>query len=92
MNLIQPLNELGERVVPKQEIENILKELLDLLTDLQNLDKDLQPSYQELDKLQSEVDFMLENDKANRLNLADSLFKNLDAKIDDISVAREDAY
>jgi hypothetical protein len=32
--LIQPLNELGERVVPKQEIENILKELLDLLTDL----------------------------------------------------------
>jgi hypothetical protein len=92
LNLIQPLNELGERVVPKQEIENILKELLDLLTDLQNLDKDLQPSYQELDKLQSEVDFMLENDKANRLNLADSLFKNLDAKIDDISVAREDAY
>jgi hypothetical protein len=35
---------------------------------------------------------MLENDKANRLGLADSLFKNLDAKIDDISVAREDAY
>jgi hypothetical protein len=35
---------------------------------------------------------MLENDKVNRLNAADSLFKNLDAKIEDISVAREDAY
>lgn len=35
---------------------------------------------------------MLENDKANRINVADNLFKNLDAKIDDITVAREDAY
>jgi hypothetical protein len=43
--LIQPLNELGERVVPKSEIEKILKELLDLLKDIKNLDKDLQQSY-----------------------------------------------
>jgi hypothetical protein len=27
LNLIQPLNELGERIVPKQEIENIFNEL-----------------------------------------------------------------
>ncbi len=35
---------------------------------------------------------MLENDKANKLNAAESLSKNLDAKIEDISVAREDAF
>jgi hypothetical protein len=34
LNLIQPLNELGERVVEKSEIQKILKELLNLLNDL----------------------------------------------------------
>jgi hypothetical protein len=45
-----------------------------------------------LDKLIEEVDLLLENDKSNRLNAAENLLKNLDAKIEDISVAREDAY
>lgn len=31
------------------------------------LDKNLLPNYKELDKLQEEIDFMLENDKANKL-------------------------
>ena len=35
---------------------------------------------------------MLENDKANMLNAAENLLKNLDVKIKDISVARDDAY
>ena len=34
---------------------------------------------------------MLENDKAYKLNAAENLFKNLEGKIEDISVAREDA-
>jgi len=45
-----------------------------------------------LDKLIEEVDLLLENDKSNRLNAAENLLKNLDTKIEDISVAREDAY
>jgi hypothetical protein len=35
---------------------------------------------------------LLENDKVNRMNAAENLLKNLDAKIEDISVAREGAY
>jgi hypothetical protein len=42
--------------------------------------------------LKEEVDVLLENDKANMLNAAENYLKNLDAKMKDISVAREDAY
>ena len=42
--------------------------------------------------MKEEVDILLENDKANMLNAAENYLKNLDAKMKDISVAREDAY
>ena len=42
--------------------------------------------------MKEEVDVLLENDKANMLNAAENYLKNLDAKMKDIRVAREDAY
>ena len=42
--------------------------------------------------MKEEVDILLENDKANMLNAAENYLKNLDAKMKDISIAREDAY
>ena len=67
LNLVQPLNELGERQIKTPEINHILQELIDLLRDLQELEKEIQLKLKALEKLKIEVDNMLEKDKFNKI-------------------------
>lgn len=86
LNLVQPLNELGERQIKTPEINHILQELIDLLRDLQELEKEIQLKLKALEKLKIDVDNMLEKDKFNKIYQAENLLKDFDNKVDEIGV------
>lgn len=43
INLVEPLNELGEREVKKPEIDDILKKLNNMNKDLNQMERDILP-------------------------------------------------
>lgn len=92
INLVQPLNELGEREVKKPEIDEILKKLNNMNKDLNAMERDILPKRQAIQSLMGDVENMLERDKGRKVDEAESLLNDLDDQIDDLALKREDLF
>jgi len=69
MDDIQPLNELGEREVKQQEIEEIMEKMKVLGEDFDSLDNEIKPLLAKLEALLKDVDAMIEMEKARMSRL-----------------------
>jgi len=71
INMVQPLNELGEREVKKPEIDDILKKLNNMNKDLNAMERDILPKRQAIQSLMGDVENMLERDKGRKVDEAE---------------------
>lgn len=71
INMVQPLNELGEREVKKPEIEDILRRLKGINKDMNERERDIGPKKQAINALMGDVENMLERDKGRKLEEAE---------------------
>lgn len=92
INHVQPLNDLNEREVTRPEIEEILKSLDSINDNLMNQERDILPKSQDIDDLEKDVDGMLEIDKTRKIEDGEGKLQDLNNKIDELNIAREDAF
>lgn len=78
INMVQPLNELGEREVKQPEIDDILKKLNNMNKDLNAMQRDIQPKKTAIEALMGDVESMLERDKGRKVDEAEQLLNDLD--------------
>lgn len=71
INMVQPLNELGEREVKKPEIDEILKKLHAMNKDLNAREREILPKKQAIEALTGDVENMLERDKGRKVDEAE---------------------
>ena len=71
MEVIQPLNELGDREVKTPEVQKILEKLKEIENDLKEADADLGETKKEVDQLNDEVDKLIESEKNAKIQQAD---------------------
>jgi len=88
MDDIQPLNELGEREVKQQEIEEIMEKMKVLGEDFDSLDNEIKPFLAKLQALLKDVDAMIEMEKGKNVKAADEAMAELDKKLADMDALK----
>ena len=89
-NMIDPLNELADRVVPKDEIDDILKDLRAMNLELTGNQRDILPLKQGIASLQGDVEQMLERDKGRKIDEAEKNLGDLDGNINNLENKLDD--
>ena len=91
MDIIQPLNELGDREVKTPEIEKILEQLKVIQEELRGAEATLALTRAETDQLVDDVEKLIEGEKNNKIQDADEQLGKLDLALADLDGLRKDA-
>jgi len=91
MDVIQPLNELGDREVKTPEIVKILEQLKAIEKKLKDCEADLGETKKRGDQLGEEVDQLLEGEKSRKVQDADEQLGKLDKALADLADLKKDA-
>jgi len=75
MDIIQPLNELGEREVKTPEVKKILEKLKEIEAKLNDTHAKLGKSRDDVDKFNDDVNRLLEDQKGKKIEEADQKLK-----------------
>jgi len=67
MDVIQPLNELGDREVKTPEIQRILEKLKEIEKELKDAEAELADTKKLTDTLNDDVDKLIESEKNNKI-------------------------
>ena len=84
MDVIQPLNELGEREVLRPEIMKIVDDLKAILSKLKNSEMQFTPLKKELAKLAKDTEDLLEGEKERKIQAADARYGDLEKALEDL--------
>lgn len=90
MELIQPLNVLGEREVKTPEVQKILEQLQEVELALQDAEVDLENTKTQTKDLQHEIDNLLDGEKNRKIQQADEALGLLDKELADLDDLRRD--
>jgi tetrahydromethanopterin S-methyltransferase subunit B len=91
MDDIQPLNELGERVVTQEEVVEIMEKMRVLSQSFVDLENNLKPFLAQLDALNKDVDACIASEKGKYSEIANQHVKNLEDKIAKLEAMKTDA-
>lgn len=78
MEIIQPLNDLGEREVKTPEVQLILEALQKCEIALKDAETDLGNTKAQIQDLKSEIDLLLDGEKCKKIEKADEALAELD--------------
>lgn len=91
MDVIQPLNELGDREVKTPEVQQILEKLKEIEKELKDTEGELAETKKAVDQLNAEVDKLIESEKNNKIQDADEQLGNLDKALADLADLKKEA-
>lgn len=91
MDIIQPLNELGDREVKTPEVQKILDELKKMDAELKDTEGLLAETKKDVDALNDEVDKLIEGEKNNKIQDADKQLGLLDKALADLADQKKEA-
>jgi hypothetical protein len=67
MDVINPLNELGDREVKTPEVQDILEKLKEIEGELKGAEAELLDSKKKVDQLNDDVDALIEGEKNKKI-------------------------
>lgn len=91
MDIIVPLNELGDREVKKPEIAKILEELQKVAAAIAEAENDLGPLENDTKQVEEDVNDLLNKEKERKIGMVDDKLKDLERTLGELGDLKKDA-